>query len=130
MFEGRHPARLLAALCALGLVSAAGAALGSPTPPAVPVAAGGSFPLSSYRIFVEGVTFGGTDAGYSAAEYLFKARQKSDEAWAAPQPILIGPGYKAKDLPLRSRKPVSYGLSYFFPVQMSDAQQLRIEGEL
>jgi hypothetical protein len=86
--------------------------------------------FSQYRIFVESVTFGGTDPSYRDADYTFKPQLKSGEAWSAPEPLLLGPTFKAKDLPLRSHQSVSYGLTYYFPVQVADAGQPRIEGEL
>ncbi|HUP57303.1 MAG TPA: hypothetical protein VM598_07625 [Bdellovibrionota bacterium] len=76
------------------------------------------------------MTFVGTDPGYRDAELLFKLQQRSEETWTAPSQIQIGPGFKAKDLPLRSRKPVSYGLTYYFPVQLTDDKLPRIEGDL
>jgi len=53
-----------------------------------------------------------------------------DNSWVDPEPVIMGPGFKAKDLPVKSHQQTSYGLTYYFPVQVNDPRQARIEGEL
>jgi hypothetical protein len=86
--------------------------------------------FTQYRIFVEAVTFGATDPGYRDADFTFRPNIRADQPWTDPEPILMGPGFKAKDLPLKSHQSQSYGLTYYFPIQAPDPHQERIEGEL
>src|SRR4051812_43785286 len=82
---------LLAAATAFGAVNP----LANPVAPAVEVGPEIKPVLSQYRIFVESVTFNGTDPGYKDAEYAYKPQTREGETWIAPVPILMGPGFKA-----------------------------------
>jgi hypothetical protein len=102
----------------------------NPVPPAVEVGPEAKPLFGQYRIFIEAVTFSASDPGYKDADYTFKPQLRADEAWSEPRPILMGPSFKAKDLPLKKRQQISYGLTYYFPAQVSDPKQGRIEGEI